>query len=88
MNHLPSQNLPDDDNDTATHVVTGILYGADACFVFDRDVSSNEDRKTVKGEVKVAFEKLQGIISVGANAGLNVNHSQKNSQKLYMYILW
>ncbi len=38
-------------------------------------------KKTVKGEVKVALEKLQGIVSVGANADLSVNHNQKNAVK-------
>ncbi|ROL50598.1 Neoverrucotoxin subunit beta [Anabarilius grahami] len=83
VNHLPSGNIPDDDNDIATHVVTAILYGADACFVFDREVSSNEDKKTVNGEVKVALEKLQDIVSVGANADLNVNHSQQTAVKKF-----
>ncbi|XP_039543510.1 interferon-induced very large GTPase 1-like [Pimephales promelas] len=82
MNHLPPGNNAADD-DTATHVVTAVLYGADACFVFDREVSSNEDKKTVKGEVKVALEKLQGIISVDANVDLNVNHSQKTALKKF-----
>ncbi|XDV12108.1 hypothetical protein PO909_000843, partial [Leuciscus waleckii] len=83
VNHLPSGNIPDDDNDIATHVVTAILYGADACFVFDRQVSSIENKKSVKGEVKVALEKLQGIISVGANANLSVNHSQQTAVKKF-----
>ncbi|XDV12168.1 hypothetical protein PO909_000888, partial [Leuciscus waleckii] len=82
MNHLPSVNNAEDD-DTATHVVTAVLYGADACFVFDREVSSDEDKKTVKGEVKVALEKLQGIVSVDANVDLSVNHNQKTAVKKF-----
>ncbi|XP_048018596.1 verrucotoxin subunit beta-like [Megalobrama amblycephala] len=82
VNHLPSENLPEDDNDIATHVVTGIMYGADANFVFDREVSSNEDIKTVKGEVKVALEKLRGI-SVDANADLNVNRNKESAVKKF-----
>ncbi len=81
MNQLPSENIPDDVNDIATHVVTGILYGADACFVFDRQVSSDEDKRTVKGEVKVALEKLQGVISVDANADLNMKDNEKTAVK-------
>lgn len=45
MNHLPTGNIADLgllDNDTATHVVIEVLYGADACFVFDREVASSE----------------------------------------------
>ncbi len=81
MNQLPSENIPDDVNDIATHIVTGILYGADACFVFDRQVSSDEDKRTVKGEVKVALEKLKGVISVDANADLNMNDNEKTAVK-------
>uniref|UniRef100_A0A672PZF2 Verrucotoxin subunit beta-like n=1 Tax=Sinocyclocheilus grahami TaxID=75366 RepID=A0A672PZF2_SINGR len=81
VNQLPSENIPDDDNDIATHVVTGILYGADACFVFDRQVSSDEDKRTVKGEVKMALEKLLGVISVDANADLNMNDKEKTAVK-------
>uniref|UniRef100_A0A673L215 Stonustoxin subunit beta-like n=1 Tax=Sinocyclocheilus rhinocerous TaxID=307959 RepID=A0A673L215_9TELE len=80
-NHLSSGSIAADDNDIGTHVVTAILYGADACFVFDREVSSDEDKKTVKGEVKVALEKLQGIASVGANAEISVNENQKTAVK-------
>uniref|UniRef100_A0A672K144 Fibronectin type-III domain-containing protein n=1 Tax=Sinocyclocheilus grahami TaxID=75366 RepID=A0A672K144_SINGR len=80
-NHLSSGSIAADDNDIGTHVVTAILYGADACFVFDREVSSDEDKKTVKGEVKVALEKLQGIVSVGANAEISVNENQKTAVK-------
>ncbi|KAF4116571.1 hypothetical protein G5714_004060 [Onychostoma macrolepis] len=81
VNQLPSENIPDDVNGIATHVVTGILYGADACFVFDRQVSSDEDKRTVKGEVKVALDKLMGIISLDANADLNMNDKEKTAVK-------
>ncbi|XP_051715824.1 verrucotoxin subunit beta-like isoform X2 [Ctenopharyngodon idella] len=66
------------DNDTATHVVTAVLYGADACFVFDREVSSDEKLNTVEGEAKVALEKLK-FISVDANINLKMNDTQKNA---------
>ncbi|KAL1279270.1 hypothetical protein QQF64_025943 [Cirrhinus molitorella] len=80
VNQLPSANIPEDVHDTATHIVTGILYGADACFVFDRHVSSDEDKTTVKGEAKVALEKLMGI-SLDANADLNMNDNEKTAVK-------
>ncbi len=43
-NHLSSGNIAADDN-IAAHVVTAILYGADACFVFYREVSTDEDKQ-------------------------------------------
>ena len=33
----------------ATHVVIAVEYGADAIFVFDRDVGSSEDQHEVSG---------------------------------------
>ncbi|XP_057180141.1 verrucotoxin subunit beta-like isoform X1 [Triplophysa rosa] len=81
MNHLASGNITHYeafDNDTATHVVTAVLYGANACFVFDREVSSDEDKTTVDGEVKATFDKLKGI-SLGAEIDLNMNDNQKTA---------
>ncbi|CAM4733622.1 unnamed protein product [Leuciscus chuanchicus] len=81
INHLAPENIVHHevfDNDAATHVVTAVLYGADACFVFDREVSSDEEIKTVEGEAKVAFEKLK-LISVDVNVNLKMNDSQKKA---------
>ncbi|XP_077071165.1 uncharacterized protein LOC143723099 isoform X3 [Siphateles boraxobius] len=81
MNHVVPANIVHHevlDNDAATHVVTAVLYGADACFVFDREVSSDEEIKTVEGEAKVAFEKLK-LISVDVNSNLKMNDAQKNA---------
>ncbi|XP_026095701.1 neoverrucotoxin subunit beta-like [Carassius auratus] len=83
LNYLPFRDMADDDLDIATHVVTAILYGADACFVFDREVSSDEDKSKVEGEVKVALKKLQGAVSIDANANLNMDHSQKTAVKKF-----
>ncbi|KAI2647931.1 Neoverrucotoxin subunit beta [Labeo rohita] len=73
MNHLAPENIIHHevfDNDAATHVVTAVLYGADACFVFDRE--------TVEGEAKVVLEKLK-FISGDANINLKMNEDQKNA---------
>ncbi|XP_043082055.1 uncharacterized protein LOC122329668 isoform X2 [Puntigrus tetrazona] len=73
VNQLPTKDIPDD---VATHVVTGILYGADACFVFDRKVSSDEDKRPLK----VALEKLN-TISLQGKADLNMNDKEKTEVK-------
>uniref|UniRef100_A0A672R7L0 Fibronectin type-III domain-containing protein n=1 Tax=Sinocyclocheilus grahami TaxID=75366 RepID=A0A672R7L0_SINGR len=81
MNHLASENIVYHDvfdNDAATHVVTAVLYGADACFVFDREVSADENKSTVEGEAKVALEKLK-FISGDANISLKMDEAQKNA---------
>ncbi|XP_077075327.1 uncharacterized protein LOC143726271 [Siphateles boraxobius] len=72
MNHFASGDTAHYDDDVATHVVTAVLYGADACFVFDREVSSDEDKRVIDVDVKAVFGKLKGI-SAGANINLNDN---------------
>ncbi|XP_077058427.1 neoverrucotoxin subunit alpha-like, partial [Siphateles boraxobius] len=81
INHLPSiQNMPDNYNDTATHVVTGLLYGANAYFIFDRKVSADEDTTTLEGNLKVAIEKLKGI-SVSGHVNLKMNDNEIDTVK-------
>ncbi|KAG8127219.1 putative Neoverrucotoxin subunit beta protein [Naja naja] len=46
---------------TATHVVTAILYGAQAFFVFDREVSSMEMVKDIQGNLQLTVKKLLSI---------------------------
>ncbi|KAK9952918.1 hypothetical protein ABG768_016946 [Culter alburnus] len=72
INHFASGDMAHYENDVATHVVTAVLYGADACFVFDREVSSDEDKRVIAGEVNAALEQLKGI-SAGASMRLNKN---------------
>ncbi|XP_044538944.1 stonustoxin subunit alpha-like, partial [Gracilinanus agilis] len=60
MNHLGYQNISFADvldKGTATHVVTAVLYGAQAFFVFDRKVSTNENIKDIEGTFKVQLKK-------------------------------
>ena len=45
----------------ATHIVTGILYGANAYFVFDCDVDKKENKIGVKGEVEATVKNLPQI---------------------------
>ncbi|XP_025913034.1 stonustoxin subunit alpha-like [Apteryx rowi] len=72
MNQLGRQNIsyPDVfDQGTATHVVTAVLYGAQAFFVFDREVSENENIQEIQGRLKLAISgipatKIEGEASV------------------------
>ncbi|CAK6983913.1 verrucotoxin subunit beta-like, partial [Scomber scombrus] len=55
MSHLGRGNVkhPDVfDKGIATHVVTGILYGGQAFFVFDREVSDEERHQDIQGNMK------------------------------------
>uniref|UniRef100_A0A3B4WFK5 Stonustoxin subunit alpha-like n=1 Tax=Seriola lalandi dorsalis TaxID=1841481 RepID=A0A3B4WFK5_SERLL len=61
MNHLGRGNVKHPyvlDKGIATHVVTGILYGARAFFVFDREVSEKEDHQDIQGNLKVMIKKI------------------------------
>ncbi|XP_038657081.1 verrucotoxin subunit beta-like [Scyliorhinus canicula] len=46
------------EQDSATHVVTGVLYGAEAFFVFDRDYSSSDNVQDVEGSLHVMVKKI------------------------------
>ena len=64
------------EDDIATHVVTAILYGAGAYFVFDRESSSEDDRKQVEGDAKLTFDKLK-FLKVDAEASLKMDDKEK-----------
>ncbi|XP_053532873.1 uncharacterized protein LOC108261615 isoform X6 [Ictalurus punctatus] len=86
MNHLAQGKLDHCsvfDHDVATHVVTAVLYGADAYFVFDREVNLSEDKTNVQGELQIALDKLKNICSVGAQVGLDMNENEKTTVKKF-----
>nr|XP_046264508.1 uncharacterized protein LOC124069392 [Scatophagus argus] len=61
MDHLGRGNVKHPyvfDKGLATHVVTAILYGAQAFFVFDREVSDKEDHQDIEGSLKVMIKKI------------------------------
>ncbi|XP_067233778.1 verrucotoxin subunit beta-like [Chanodichthys erythropterus] len=74
INHFASGDMAHYDNDVATHVVTAVLYGADACFVFDREVSSDEDKRVIAVDVEAVFGKLN---SISGGVKVNLNDNQK-----------
>ncbi|KAL2098619.1 hypothetical protein ACEWY4_005099 [Coilia grayii] len=66
------------EDDTATHVVTAILYGASAYFVFDRESSKDDEKKQVEGEAKLMMSKLK-FLTVEAEASLNMDDGEKSA---------
>ncbi|KAK9972713.1 hypothetical protein ABG768_026000 [Culter alburnus] len=46
------------DQKTATHVVTGVLYGAQAVMVFDRTVSEEENKQKIEGEMNIMVNAI------------------------------
>ena len=47
----------------ATHVVTGVLYGAEAFFVFDQEVAPSENYQTVHENMKQAIKILPDTVT-------------------------
>ncbi|CAF1245221.1 unnamed protein product [Rotaria sp. Silwood1] len=79
MQHLGKGNLnhPDlHDADIATHVVTGILYGAEAFFVFDRTVSEEENKTEVAGTLQAMIKKIPKC-EIEADVTLDLNDNEK-----------
>ncbi|KAM4552246.1 uncharacterized protein PAE49_015730 [Odontesthes bonariensis] len=64
MNHLGRGNVKHPyvfKDDLATHVVTGVLYGAQAFFVFDCDKTDNQSQQDIQGNLKVMIKKIPCI---------------------------
>ncbi|XP_048010473.1 uncharacterized protein LOC125244430 [Megalobrama amblycephala] len=71
MSHLGSAQItyPEVfDQKTATHVVTGVLYGAQAVMVFDRTFSEEENKQEIEGELNVMVNKIPGFSIEGKGA--------------------
>ncbi|XP_063308966.1 uncharacterized protein LOC134609256 [Pelobates fuscus] len=81
MNHLGFHNMtyPEVfDKGTATHVVTGILYGAKAFFIFDREVSTSENIQDIQGNLQVMIKKIP-LISIEGKGDLTLTDKEKES---------
>ncbi|XP_058872416.1 neoverrucotoxin subunit alpha-like [Acipenser ruthenus] len=64
MNHLAKEKVSHPsvfEDKTATHVVTAVLYGAQAYFIFDRQVSSEEKQQEIHGKMELAISKIPKI---------------------------
>ncbi|XP_071803411.1 uncharacterized protein [Asterias amurensis] len=67
------------DQGTATHVVTGILYGAKAFFVFDRDCTNEEKIKNVQGILKALVEKIP-LLPIGGVGSVTLSDREQKEQ--------
>ncbi|XP_034008630.1 uncharacterized protein LOC117500049 [Trematomus bernacchii] len=83
MNHLGRGNVKHPyvfEKGIATHVVTGILYGAQAFFVFDREVSVNENHQDIQGNLKVMIKKISSV-SIEGEGSLKIEDKDKANVK-------
>ncbi|XP_053186827.1 stonustoxin subunit alpha-like [Scomber japonicus] len=65
----------------ATHVVTAVLYGAQAFFVFDREVSKDEDRQDIQGKLKMTIKKIPKFSIEGEGNLQMEDHETKSMEK-------
>ncbi|CAF4212107.1 unnamed protein product, partial [Adineta steineri] len=79
MKHLGKGNLDYldlHDKNLATHVVTGVVYGAEAFFIFDRAIPDSESKKEISGSLKAIFKKP--AFKIEGEAKLNLTKQEKN----------
>ncbi|XP_066566466.1 uncharacterized protein LOC136753991 [Amia ocellicauda] len=66
------------EDNSATHVVTAVLYGAQAYFLFDREVSTEESKQDIKGELNITVAKLKNF-TIGAKGSVGLSETDKKS---------
>ncbi|XP_048825985.1 uncharacterized protein LOC125704463 isoform X2 [Brienomyrus brachyistius] len=79
MSHLRRGNVKHPyvfDQGIATHVVTAVLYGAQAFFIFDQEVSETEDQQNIKGNLQVTIKKIPKL-SVEGEASLELTDTDR-----------
>ncbi|XP_078501926.1 stonustoxin subunit beta-like isoform X2 [Lissotriton helveticus] len=85
MKHLGPHNITYPgifEQDMATHVVTGILYGANAFFVFGHEVSSSESIQDIHMDLMETIKNLQ-MFPIKEAGKANFNEIEKvKSQKI------
>ncbi|XP_045908960.1 cytolytic toxin-alpha-like, partial [Micropterus dolomieu] len=84
MDHLGRDNMKHPyvfDKGLATHVVTAILYGAQAFFVFDREVSKKEDHQDIEGNLKMMIKKIPSLAIEGEGSLKLEDKDRENVEK-------
>ena len=80
MDHLSSNNIQYNkvfEDKLATDVVVGVLYGAEANFVFDTETSNEEDARKVAASLKVSVKAIPSVQIEGSG---NVKIEEKNKK--------
>ncbi|MBN3309453.1 STXB protein, partial [Amia calva] len=61
---------------TATHVITAVLYGAQAFLVFDQTASKNESKQDIQGNLHLMVKKIPSF-SIGCKGALIMTEEDK-----------
>ncbi|XP_072885920.1 uncharacterized protein [Hemitrygon akajei] len=84
MSHLRKLNISDPsvfDEGSATHVVTAVLYGAQAFFVFDQMVSPVEKLQDVQRNMEAMIEQLPEFAVQGEDSLKMTEEQKSNAEK-------
>ncbi|KAL2084057.1 hypothetical protein ACEWY4_019575 [Coilia grayii] len=66
----------------ATHVVTAVLYGAEAYMVFDQMVADIQKKQEILGELKVEVNKIPGV-SISGEGKVVINDDERRKVKQF-----
>ncbi|XP_058627681.1 cytolytic toxin-alpha-like [Onychostoma macrolepis] len=67
---------------TATHVVTAVLYGAQAFMVFERSFAEDENKQDIEGELNVMVKKISGFSIEGEGAVKMTDEDNKKAENI------
>ncbi|XP_035987338.1 neoverrucotoxin subunit alpha-like isoform X2 [Fundulus heteroclitus] len=67
---------------SATHVVTGILYGANAFFVFDSEKLDSNSVQTIEGTMHAVIKKIP-LLDVEGKAQLQLSEEEKDASSKF-----
>ncbi|KAL0152497.1 hypothetical protein M9458_052220 [Cirrhinus mrigala] len=70
------------DQKTATHVVTAVLYGAQAFMVFDRSFAEDENKQEIEGELNVMVKKIPKLCIEGEGAVKMTDEYNKKAESI------
>ena len=84
MEQIGSIQYPEvfDDVD-ATHVVSAVLYGADAFFVFDRQIGDNENTNDIQGRMQALVKALPVISEISGEASIIMKDGDKKKAEKF-----
>lgn len=77
------------DPEIATHVVIGIVYGADVFFEFSRSLSENEDSTAAQGKSEAVLKFVEKLsVSGSAEFNMNMNGNEKQIAESLTYAFY
>ncbi|MBN3310810.1 STXB protein, partial [Amia calva] len=77
MTHLGKVSYPEVfEKKTATHVITAVLYGAQAFLVFNQTASKNESKQDIQGNLHVMVKKIP-LFSIEGEGALKMTEEDK-----------